>query len=170
MQIDRKAEEATRDMIAHAIRGELNQLADVIEAVGEDRFRECVELCVRISGYIAVDVCRSTWPSEGAIQHIAENVSRADLAAPVDAGGLQAYLSKTVLGFRALDGVFADPGEAGSSPVLMTAAMLLVFCPRDKDQWSYLDEIEHALEAAEGIPEPVLPAAVLRAYRIRGSK
>lgn len=145
-------------------------MADAIESAGENRFRECLGLCVCISGYIAVDVCGSTWPSDAAIDQMAKNVSRASLASPIDADELRAYLSKVVLGFQPLDKVFAEPGKLGAAPILMTAGLLLVFCPRGQDQWSYLDDIERAVEAAEEIPQPALPAVVLRAYRLKASK
>jgi hypothetical protein len=54
MRIDPKLEKPTRDLLGHAIRSEWDEFAGVIEDIGEVRFLECLGLCLRIAGYIAI--------------------------------------------------------------------------------------------------------------------
>jgi hypothetical protein len=165
MRIDPKVEGPTRDMLDHAMRGDLEKIDEVIHRLGSDqRFRECVGLCLLVAGYVAVDVCGSQWPSEASIHKIAENVAAAEKRFRLDPSEVHDFLGRGALRLEPLDQVFPDLSEAALLPILATASLLLTYRPRDKDPWDYLDEIEEATETAATIKPSVLPAMILRAH------
>ena len=51
MRIDPTTERWTRDVLGHAIRGELAELDRLINAIGDDRYVECTALSVAIAAY-----------------------------------------------------------------------------------------------------------------------
>jgi hypothetical protein len=54
--IDQEVEEPARQMLGHAIRGELAELAAAIRAGGSERYRQVLGLFLVTAAYIAVDV------------------------------------------------------------------------------------------------------------------
>lgn len=164
MRIDPKLEEATRGLLERVIRGEFEALETAIRSIDEQRFRECLALCAAIAGYVSVDVNRSEWPDATSIQKIAEVVSRSQLDVEFDQKKIVAFLNKSALGFRSLTEAFSDPADMATQPIYIAAGLLLAFCPRDKDVWAYLDDIEEALEASAQLKPSIAPAVVLRAH------
>jgi hypothetical protein len=48
MPIDSKIEEPTRELLGHVIRGEFQESADIVDAIGPERFLQCTSLCLRV--------------------------------------------------------------------------------------------------------------------------
>lgn len=163
MRIDPKVEELTRTMLGHVIRDEFRDLASMIRSIEEERrFQDCITLCVMIAGYVAVDVNGNEWPSEASIQQIAEVVCRSAINVPFDQEDVRKYLTNTVLGSRSLAESFSDLEDAATQPIFVAAALLLAFFRKGGDVWSYLDEIEEALEASADLKPSITPAVILR--------
>jgi hypothetical protein len=57
-------------MLDHAIKGELADLAVMIQAVGGETYQQILGLCLTAAGYIAVDVSRR-WPTDADIRETA---------------------------------------------------------------------------------------------------
>lgn len=60
--------------------------------------------------------------------------------------------------------MFPNTEDAANWPILMTASLLVTYCPPGKGVWQYLDEIEAGIDATDEIPPHALPALVLRAH------
>jgi hypothetical protein len=168
MQIDPKVEEAARDLLGHAIRGEFAEFAAVIEAIGAPRFLEADSLCLRVAGYAAIDACGHQWPTDTELHGLARRMAGLEdkgyELAEADAYG---YLTWVVLGFRPLLDVFPDQAKAATVPFFATAALLVACRPGDRHWWEYLDLIEQALETAAPLPETIVPAVLLLSRRSR---
>jgi hypothetical protein len=170
MRIDPKVEEPTRDLLGHAIRGEFDEFASLIEAIGEQRFLEAGSLCLRIAGYVAIDVCAWQWPTEADLREIARRMAAMDAKFELDESDVYAYLARAVLAFEPLLDVFPDKGKAATVPFFTTATLLVAYRPDGEHWWEYLDVIEQALEAAAPLPETVVPALLLLSRRNRALK
>lgn len=171
MRIDPKVENPTRTMLAHAVRGELDELTRVIEGIGdEQRFRECLELCVIIAGYVAVDVLGPEWPTDAGLRRMAQNAAKAEDEYRLDETQVYDFLRKSAIGFQSLDHVFSTGEEMASWPIVITASVLLTFCPRGKEIWAYLDDIEEALEMASAVKPSAYPAMILMAHSLEANK
>lgn len=77
--IDPEVEKSTRRLLGHAVRGELDDLTGSLSELGPECVLGCLNLCLRISGYIVIDVCGHKWPSEGNLHEIAQRMSEVDL-------------------------------------------------------------------------------------------
>lgn len=171
MKIDPKIESATRSMLSHAGRAELDEVSGIIERLGDlDRFRECVELCVRITGYIAIDVSGPEWPTDAALRRLAEGAVKVEDKYDLDVGDVFNFLRKAALEFRPVDEVFPSSNEAAILPIVITSSLLLSYAPRGKDVGEYLDEIEESLVAAASVEPSVLPGMILHAHRVQANK
>ena len=171
MQIDPKVEEAARDLLGYAIRGEFEQFAGVIETVGEQRFLEADSLCLRIAGYAAIDASGHEWPTDAQLRHLAQRLAGLeDKAYQLSESDAYGYLARVVLGFEPLLDVFPDQAKAASIPFFATAALLVACRPESRHWWEYLDVIEQALEAAAPLPETIVPAVLLLSRRSRALK
>jgi hypothetical protein len=164
MGIDPKIEKPTRTMLGHAIRGELEELASQIHAVGDDVYRQALALCLATAAYIAVDVS-GRWPTDADIREVARSAMEPTTDFQLSEADVYDYLSRSALGTERLDDVFSSLATAGSLPLLIAARLLVSFRPRGKDWWEYLDQVEAALETADAIDLSVLPALTLRARR-----
>ena len=164
MAIDRKVEQATRTMLGHAMRHELDALADTIQSLGNETFLATIPLCLLASGYIAIDVSGMRWPSDAVLRKIADNASKSATGLDISDEGIFQYLSRVALGSEKLDDVFSAEGIA-TVPLYATADLLLTFCPPDKDWWEYLDQIWDAAETTERTSLSVIPILMLRARR-----
>lgn len=162
MKIDRAVEGRTRNMLGHAMRGEVEQIPPILQELGEERWRQGLNLCISIAGYIAIDVCRSQWPEDAFVRRLAEKTVQAEDELNLDVSTVYEFLTRSALGFEPPSRVFTDPAEAAVAPILITASLLLTFTPKDKDQWVWLDEIESAIETAAELKPSVYPAVVLR--------
>jgi hypothetical protein len=131
-RIDPNIEKPTRDLLAHAMRGELTEMAPLVYAIGDQRYLDCTKLCIMIAGYVGIDVCRNQWPGEADLREIARHTAETTDAFELSASDVFAFLSRVVFGAENLDGVFPDPAILTTLPVLATAEILLSFCPREK--------------------------------------
>jgi hypothetical protein len=163
MGIDRKVEQATRTMLGHAIRHELDELAALMRTIGNETLLRGLPLCLLASAYIAIDVCER-WPTDADIHEIAKNAAESVTRLDISEEEIYVYLSRIALGSEKLDDVFSAEGIV-TVPLYATANLLLTFCPREKDWWEYLDQIWDAVEIAERTSLTVLPALMLRARK-----
>jgi hypothetical protein len=163
MGIDPRIEQPTRKMLGHAMRHELDGLAEVIRAEGNDVLIGSLPLCLLASAYIAVDVS-DRWPTDADLREIAKHAAESVTQLDITKEEIYEYLSRVALGPEKLDDVFSVEGIA-TVPLFATANLLLTFSPRDKDWWEYLDQIWDAIETAERTSLTVLPALMLRARR-----
>jgi hypothetical protein len=163
MGIDRKVEQATRLMLGHAIRHELDDLAALIRTVGNETLVGSIPLCLFASAYTAIDVCER-WPTDADVREIAKNAAESVTRLDISEQEIYEYLSRIALGSEKLDDVFSAEGIV-TVPLYATANLLLTFCPHEKDWWEYLDQIWDAAEAAERTSLTILPALMLRARR-----
>jgi hypothetical protein len=167
-RIDPDIEKATRDLLAHAIRGELEEMGGTVYAIGDRRYLECISLCIAIVGYIVVDASER-WPTDADLREVARHAADSTTKFDLDASMIFDFLSRVVFGSEKLDQVFPDIAASTTLPVLATARILVSFRPqrlRDKEWWDYLDVIEGASEAASGLDPAVLPALL---FRVRSS-
>jgi hypothetical protein len=164
--IDPKVEKPTRDMLGLAIRGELQDLATLIQSVGGEQYRYVIGLCLTASAYIAVDVS-GRWPTEADMQEIVRLVAERETEVKLDQAAVYDYLSSAVLGFRPLPEALGGDVAAATLPLLITGSMLFTFRPKDLKWWDYLDQIWRAYEAAEGLDVSVLPALLVRAQMLK---
>jgi hypothetical protein len=164
MGIDRKVEQATRTMLGHAIRHELDALADTIQSMGNETFLSTIPLCLLASAYVAIDVSGMRWPNDIVLRKIADNASKSATGLDISDEEIFQYLSRVALGSEKLDDVFSIEGLA-TIPLYATANLLLTFSPHDKDWWEYLDQIWDATETADRTSLTVLPALMLRARK-----
>ncbi|MGH3246231.1 MAG: hypothetical protein ACRDOI_08475 [Trebonia sp.] len=170
MRIDPKIEKSTRDMLGHAVRGKFDELADVIETVGEEPLRECLVLCLEIAGYIAIDICGHKWPSKADVREIAQVVAGTDMDFELAESDVYDYLARSALGFEPLIEVIPDKEKVAGLPILITATLLVTYRQHETDWWDYLNEIEEALEIAAPLPGNVVPALLLLTRRNRALK
>jgi hypothetical protein len=168
MAIDPKIEQLTRQMLGHAIRHELEDLAALIHAVGDATFVAVIDLCVLAAGYIAIDVSGMRWPTEEMMnrtaQHAAQSVAQSAARPDVSEEEIFALLSRVAFGSGKPDDITTDEG-IGPVPLYATASLLLTFCPRELDWREYLDRIWNAYNAAEMIDKSVLPALMVQARK-----
>ena len=167
MGIEPKVEEPARDLLGHAIRGEWNDFANVAEDIGEQRLLECLSLCLRIAGYIVIDISGRTWPTAADVHEIAQRMAATDLGFDLTEDDAHAYLARAVLGFEPLIEVFPDREKLATVPVFTTAALLVSYRRHGTDWWDYLSTIENALETAAPLPDDVVPAVLLLSRRKR---
>ena len=160
--IDPKVEEPARQMLGHAIRGEVAELAAAIRAGGSERYRQVLGLFLVTAAYIAVDVS-GRWPADADLRKIARAVAEHETTTSLSEAGVYEYLSGAALGFRPPAGALGDDTAAAVGPALITGGMLFIFRPRGGKWWDYLDQIERAYEAAETTDLSVLPALQVRA-------
>jgi hypothetical protein len=163
--IDQKIEQSTRTMLGHAIRHELDDLADVIRKSDDKALARSVPLCVYASAYLAVDVCER-WPTDADVRELAKNAAESETHLDITEQEIYEFLSRIALGSEKPDDVFSIEGIF-TVPLYATANLLLTFRPQDKHWWDYLDQIWDAAETADRTPLTVLPALMLRARKQR---
>jgi hypothetical protein len=161
-RIDPTIEKPTRDMLGAVIRADLDEFGRTARAIGDERFLQCVVLCIIITGYIAIDVCENQWPGNADFQEIARHATETTTKFDLNQDDVYKFLSRVVFGSEKLHQVFPDLDKAGSVPVVSTARILVSFCPREREWWEYLEQIEEANETALGTNLAVLPALMFR--------
>jgi hypothetical protein len=162
--IDPKADQPARQMLAHAIRGDLHDLAAVIDAVGDTTFAAVVDLCVLAAAYIAIDVSDMRWPDDAMLRQIARDASEAATRLDISDEEIFALLSRVAFGAEKPGGIFTA-GDAGPVPLYATASLLLTYCPQGMHWFEYLDQIWNAYNAADVIDVSVLPALMFQVRR-----
>jgi hypothetical protein len=163
MGIDRKAEQATRAMLGHAIRHELDDLAAQMRMAGKETLPRILGLCVLASAYIAIDVS-DRWPTDGDLHELAKRAARSATELDITEQEIYEYLSRIAFGSEKLDDVFSEEAIV-PIPLYATANLLLTFSPGEKHWWEYLDQIWDAAETADHTSLTVLPALMLRARK-----
>lgn len=162
MVIDPKVEEPTRNLLEHAIRGELDELTQLLTELGSERTVGCLILCLRVSGYVVIDISGHKWPSEADLREIAQRMAAVDLDFNLEEPDVYDFLARSAIGFEPLFDVFPDKeGKAVMVPILTTAALLASYRRSPRHWWEYLDVIEQALEQAAPLPEETVPAVLL---------
>jgi hypothetical protein len=161
MVIYPKIEEPTREMLGHAIQGELSELSAKIDAVGDEIYGTGIALCLIAAGYIAVDLSER-WPTDADIREIARHTAESSTDYELWRQDVYDFLARGALGFQPMGEVFPDPNSDYKLPVLITAQMLIAFNRNGMRVWDYLDTVWNAVEAAEHADLSLLPALVLR--------
>jgi hypothetical protein len=161
MVIDPESEEQTRTLIGHAIRGEIDELGSRVAGLSPERLTKCLVLCLRVSGYVVIDVCGHAWPTDADLHDIARRMATADLEFKLEEPDAYVFLSRSAIGFQRLFDVLDDKGKVIVVPVLTTAALLASYRSEGRHWWEYLDIIEHALEQAALLPRETVPAVLL---------
>ena len=167
--INPKVEQATRDMLRQAIRGDLEDLAALIKSVGGEAYRQVLGLCLTAAAYVAVDVS-SGWPTEADVREIARIIAEREKLIDLSQADVDAYLSDAVLGFRPLEEALGDAEKAATLPLLITGSMLFRFRPEGLTWWEYLDQIWNASLTAETLDLSVTPALLIRARRAKQTR
>lgn len=167
--IDPKIEEPTREMLGHAIRGELQDLSTLILAVGNERYRQAIGLCLTAAAYVAVDVT-GRWPTDADVREIARLISERGTEIKLDQADVYDYLSGAALGFRPLPEAVGGDLPAAILPLLVTGSLLFRFRPEGQEWWDYLDQIWSAYEKAEAVDVSVLPALQVRAKMLKAAE
>jgi hypothetical protein len=170
MLIESKPDEVARELLGHAIGGELDEYAAIVRDLGEREYLDASDVCTRVAGYIAVDICGQEWPSQVDLLRIAQIMARADMKFTLDETEVYDYLALSALGFESLLDVFPDMAKAGTIPFFVTAALLVAYHPEGMHWWEYLDVIEKALAEATPLAPETLPAVVLQARQARAMK
>lgn len=170
MRIDPKIEEPTRELLTQVIRGKHREIGPVLAGLGEYRFAECLSLCLRVAGYVVIDVCGHRWPTDAELRRIAELTADNDLGFDLTESDAYDFLARAALGFEPLTDVFPDKERAASVPLLATASLLVAYRADGKHWWEYLDVIEGGLEEAAPLSEAALPAVLLLSRRARTLK
>ena len=165
MRIDPRIEKPTREMLAHAIQGELPELEAAIEVAGDEVSVAAISLCLVAAGYIAVDLS-GRWPTEADVREIARHTAASSTDYPLREQDVYDFLTIGALGFKSIDQVFPAPDADYLLPVLITAQLLIAFRRGGKPVWEYLDTIWNAVNAAEQADLALLPALILRSQRI----
>lgn len=161
MLTDPEVEEPTRRMLGHVIRGELDTFTDLLTGLAPERTLGCLELCLRVSGYVVIDICGHKWPSDADLREIAQRMSAVDLDFNLAESDAYAFLSRSAIHFEPLSDVFADKDRAVVVPFLTTAALLTSYRIDGKHWWEYLDVIENVLEKTASLPDEAVPAVLL---------
>ena len=164
--IDPKVEEPTREMLGYAVRGELQDLASLIQSVGNERYKQTLGLCLIAAAYVAVDVS-GRWPTDADVREIARLVSERGTEVKVNQADVYDYLSGAALGFQSLPEALGDDVAAVTLPVLITGSILFTFRPKGQQWWDYLDQIWGAYETAETVDVSVLPALQVRTRMLK---
>ncbi len=167
--IDPRTEEPAREMLGHAIRGEMQQLSALVKSAGDERYRQVLGLCLIAAAYVAVDVA-GRWPADADVREIARLVSKRGTEIPLDQDDVFDYLSGAALGSKTLPQALGDDLAAVTLPLFITGTLLFAFRPQGKEWWDYLDQIWDAYEQAEALDKTVLPAAQVRARMIKEAK
>jgi hypothetical protein len=168
MPVDPTIEVPLRKMLGHAIRNELQELAALAAAEGDEMYLTGLRLCVPVCGYIVVDTA-GRWPAESDRRDAARRAAKSSAAKP--SAGLPlaehdayAFLSRAVFGFEAIDAVFAKREKVIQVPLFTAASLLQSLCPEDLEWTEYLDRVWAAFDATEQMRNDVLPALT---YRVR---
>ena len=168
MGIRTEVEKPTRDLLGHTIRGEWSDLVSVIAGIGEERYTECLALCLQVAGYIAIDVVGHEWPTNARLLEIGHLIAgMEDMEYDLQEADVYDLLARCALGFEPLVEVFPDKEKVGHVTISTAASLLVAYRPGGIHWWEYLDLIEQALETAAPLGEAVVPALLLLTRRQR---
>jgi hypothetical protein len=159
--IDPDVRQVARELLDHAIRGEIAALAARVESIGGERYGQVLGLCLTAAAYVAVDVSGG-WPTEADVRDISRIVAEHEKAIELSEGDVRAYLTFAALGFRPLEEAMGSVEKATSLPLSITGGLLSRFRPEGSSWEDYLGQIWTATRAAEGTDLSVLPALLVR--------
>jgi hypothetical protein len=166
-RMNAKVEKALRDAMGHVAHAEPDQIEAPLADLTDAERTEALALAILIACYVVVDACGSQWPDDGDVRRFARSLATIGTTAErlkLDEGQIYAYLSRTVLGTDSIEDVIPDEPMFTRLPVIVAQRAAVVYRPKDKHWWDYLDQIEAAIEIASALDATVLPAAVMRAY------
>jgi hypothetical protein len=164
--IDPDVRQVARELLDHAIRGEIAGFAAGVESIGAERYRHVVGLCLTTAAYVAVDISGG-WPTEADVREISHIVAEREKTIELSEGDVRAYLTYAALGFRPLEEAMGSVEKAASLPLPITGGLLSQFLPEGRTWSEYLDQIWNATLIAEGTELSVLPALVVRDRRVK---
>jgi hypothetical protein len=162
-----RTERALRDAMGHVAHAEADQIESAIAALEDAERAEALALAVMVACYVAVDACGAEWPDDANIRQFAHGLATVGTTAErlhLNENEIYAYLSRTVFGPEPLENVIPEEPELTRVPVIVAQRATVVYRPKDKHWWEYLDQVESAIEIASALDATVLPAAVMRAY------
>lgn len=159
--IDPEVERPAREILGHAISGELDELDILIQSIGGDQYGRVLGMCLAAAAYVAVDVS-GRWPTDADLWEIARLVEEHDVELLFDRVDVYHYLADAALGFQRLSEALDGGAGNAALPVLITATMLFTFCPNDHEWETYLDQIWSAYDTAQNVELSVLPALQVR--------
>lgn len=166
--IDPKSEQAAREILGRAVRGEIEDLAMLISAIGGEQYRRVLSLCLFATTYVAVDVS-GRWPTEADVRKIARIIVGREQAIELNEADVYDYVFDAALRLRPLQEALGSAGKAAALPVLVTGKMLFRFRPPGLTWWEYLDRVWNASLAAETLDLSALPALLIRDHRAKGT-
>jgi hypothetical protein len=91
MAIDPRIEEPLRDLLEHAIRCELDDVARVMVEMGDESYSEALALLVQASAYIVIDTGKR-WPVEPDLREAARIAAESVTNLPVTEDEMYVYL------------------------------------------------------------------------------
>jgi hypothetical protein len=166
-RVNAKVEKALREAMGHVAHAEADQIEPALAVLDGAERTEALGLGIMVACYVVVDACGTQWPDDANVRQIAEDLATTGTTAErlrLDAKMIYEYLSRTVLGSDSLEDVIPDEPMFTRLPVIVAQRAAVVYRPKDKHWWEYLDQIESAIEIASALDATVLPAAVMRAY------
>lgn len=172
-RIDAKAEKALREAMGNVPRVETDQVIKPLDALDDAERAMALGIALIVTCYVGVDACGGTWPNDGSIRQIAEDLATAGTTAKrlqLDVEQIYAYLSRAVFGPERVEAVIPDEPQFTRLPIVVAQRALAVYSPKKVGIWDYLDRIESAIEIASAMDASVLPAAVMRAYLGAGGR
>jgi hypothetical protein len=161
MPIDQKISDQFRVMLGFAIQNKTDDFAGGILEVGAQRYEQFLTLAVNATGHLAVDAAER-YPTDADLKKIASIGAEARTHLPITEEEIYLFLSKVVFGRGTLADVCEDRGKASLIPMYALANLLIILSPSGTDQWSYLDVVESAIEAADNVNAGILPSMVYR--------
>lgn len=149
MRIDPSFEEPARELFGFAIRAELEQFAEKLRSLDEERLTGALRLAVLVAGRLVLDVTEGEQPSDADLRKMAETAAEVETRYSLDEEKVHTFLARGVFGDAALEEVFS-PVDVATVPFLVTGNLLGSYTSIDEGQewWEYLDQIEAAIEAA----------------------
>ena len=167
MEIGPQADTAARALLGHALQGDRGAYAAAVTDAGQETFLECLGLCLRVAGYVAIDACGQRWPSDKDVARIAEQAAAADPGLGLTELAVYDFLAHCVLGLEPLTRVFPDREQAAAVPVFATAALLVSYRRPGTGWQDYLEQIQEGLEEAGALSANAFPAALLLSRKSR---
>jgi hypothetical protein len=159
-----------RKLLSHAIRGELEELAPLIRATGNEAYPHILTLFGFACAYICVDVGERL-PTEADLRAVARRASgpACEVSLPVTEPEVYEFMSRVVLGGEFVDDVFAME-RAAVVPLFTAANLLSMYCPAGKEWREYLDQIWDSFNAAGKLSAAVLPALAYLVHLSGGTR
>lgn len=165
--VNPKVERAMRDAMGHVAHAEAGKIEPALAILHDRERTEALALSMAVACYVVVDTCGGQWPDDGDVRQIASDLAATGDSArqlQLDVSEIHAYLSRVVLGPDSVEDVIPDDSKAALLAITVAQRAAVVYRPKDKHWWEYLDQIESALEVASALDTSVLPAAVMRTY------